>query len=68
MERAEESSPLNDIGTTFSDHDRVLGALRRGVRRALWRHKQLGQSIVVWRDGGVVEIPANEIEVEAPEE
>jgi hypothetical protein len=63
-----EETEVRDVRALFRDHDRVLGALRRGVRRALWRHKQLGQSIVVWRDGRVVEIPANEIEVEAPEE
>ena len=64
----ESSAQVKDIRSLFRDHDRVLDALTRGVRRALWRHKQLGQSIVVWRDGRVVEIPANEIEVEAPEE
>ncbi len=48
----------------FSDRERVETALHRGVRTALWRHKQLGQPIVVWRDGKVVWIPAAEIEVE----
>jgi hypothetical protein len=65
MEQTEE---VKDIGVLFRDRERVLAAMRRGVQRALWRHKQLGQSIVVWRDGRVVTIPANEIEVEAPEE
>lgn len=65
MEQTEE---VNDIGALFRDRERVLAAMRRGVQRALWRHKQLGQSIVVWRDGRVVTIPANEIQVEAPEE
>ncbi|MBI2298026.1 MAG: hypothetical protein HYU66_03585 [Armatimonadetes bacterium] len=41
-------------------------AARRGVRKALLRHKLLGEPIVVWRDGKVVTIPAEEIEV--PEE
>jgi hypothetical protein len=38
-------------------------AAREGVRQALLRHKRLGESIVVWRDGKVVEIPAEEIQV-----
>ena len=39
-------------------------AAREGVRQALLRHKRLGESIVVCRDGKVVEIPAEEIQVE----
>jgi len=39
-------------------------AAREGVRQALLRHKRLGESIVVWRDGKVVEIPAEEIQVD----
>lgn len=37
--------------------------VRRGVSIALDRHKKLGQSIVIWKDGKVVEIPAEEIVV-----
>ena len=36
-------------------------AMQRGVRHALWVHKRLGHSIVIWRDGQVVWIPAEEI-------
>ena len=38
-------------------------ALRRAVREALLRHKKLGESIVVWRDGKVVIVPPDEIQV-----
>lgn len=38
-------------------------ALRRAVREALLRHKKLGNSIAVWRDGRVVIIPPEEIRV-----
>ena len=34
-----------------------------GVQRALAEHKRLGQSIVVERDGQIVEIPPEEIVV-----
>jgi hypothetical protein len=47
----------------------VEAAMRRGVRDALLRHKLLGESIAVSRDGKVVIVPADEIVVpELPEE
>ena len=38
--------------------------LRRAVQQALWRHKQLGQSVAAWQDGKVVIVPPEEIPVE----
>jgi hypothetical protein len=38
-------------------------AVAEGVRDALVRHKLRGESIVAWKDGRVVEIPAEEIVV-----
>jgi hypothetical protein len=48
----------------FSDFDRktYLG-IRRGVAKALAEHKRLGQSIVVSREGEIVWIPPEEIQV-----
>jgi hypothetical protein len=47
----------------------VEAAMKRGVRDALLRHKLLGESIAVWRDGKVVIVPAEEIVVpELPDE
>jgi hypothetical protein len=43
--------------------DDVTDALARATRDAVERHKRLGQSICVWQDGRVVEIPASEIRV-----
>ena len=43
--------------------EEVIEAMRLAVREALARHKALGQSIVVWRDGRVVVVPPEEIEV-----
>ena len=43
--------------------ENLLDAVNRGVRAALKRHKELGQSIVVWRDGQVVTLKPEEIEV-----
>ena len=47
-----------------ADERAIERAAQEGVRRALLRHKRLGESIVVWRGGKVVEIPAEEIQVE----
>ncbi len=35
--------------------------MQRAVRDAVLRHKKLGESIAVWRDGRVVIIPPEEI-------
>ena len=42
---------------------RIRRALGAGVRRALLRHKRLGESIAVWRDGKVVIVPPEQINI-----
>jgi hypothetical protein len=42
--------------------------MRRAVREAIRRHKHAGNPIATWRDGAVVWIPPEEIEVEREEE
>lgn len=37
---------------------------RHAVREAMLRHKKLGQSVAVWRDGKVVILSAEEIPVD----
>ena len=39
----------------------VLKAFKAGVEAALAEHKRHDQSVVVWRDGKVVEVPPEEI-------
>ncbi len=56
----------NDVAARFADDQAVEAALNRGVREALLRHKRLGESIAVWRDGGVVIVPPEEIVVDEP--
>ncbi len=46
----------------------IEAALRRATRDALLAHKRAGVPIAVWRDGKVVTIPAEEIEIPPPEE
>jgi hypothetical protein len=43
--------------------DEIFEAACRGVSEAIARHKALGQSIVVWRDGKIVTLQPEEIEV-----
>jgi len=38
-------------------------AFKKGVSKAIADHKKTGDPIVIWRDGKVVKIPANQIEV-----
>lgn len=54
----------NDVAARFADDVGVESALNRGVREALLRHKRLGESIAVWRDGQVVIVPPEEIVVD----
>jgi len=37
--------------------------VRLGVAHALAEHKRMGQSIVVWRNGKIVTIPAKNIKI-----
>ena len=50
-----------DIGAAFDEGSPIDAAIDEGIREAIRRHRLLGQSIVVWRDGKVVKIPADEI-------
>jgi hypothetical protein len=42
---------------------RAEKALRKAVADAIADHKRSGNSIVIWRDGKVVKIPADQIEI-----
>lgn len=48
------------MGVPASEMEAVL---REAVREARRRHKALGESVVVWRDGKVVVVTTEEIEV-----
>ena len=52
----------------WEDGRAIDRALREAVREALLRHKKLGESIVIWKDGKVVWVPPEEIEVADLEE
>jgi hypothetical protein len=41
----------------------LLDAVNRAVHAALKRHKELSQSVVIWRNGKIVTLKPEEIEV-----
>ncbi|MFW6012415.1 MAG: hypothetical protein ACOC92_01755 [bacterium] len=63
-----ESRRPRDIEKILTETDLADRAVRKAVRGAILRHKLLGNPIAVSRDGKVVWIPPEEIEVPPPEE
>ena len=46
---------------------RAEEAMRKAVANVIADHKRTGDPIVIWRDGKVVKIPADQIELHEPE-
>lgn len=61
VQKAEQTLPGASVPEFNADE--VVEAINLAAREAVARHKALGQSIVVWRDGKVVVVPAEEIEL-----
>jgi hypothetical protein len=57
-----------EIVAMFRHPDAIRKAMERGIRRAVWEHKQLGNPICVWRDGKVVWLQPHEIDIEPPDD
>lgn len=51
------------IDEALADGDRITRALQAGVREALKRHKQAGNPIVVMKDGQMVLLKPEDIQV-----
>lgn len=45
----------------LADHEEMDRSIQDTVQEALRRHKEMGNSIAVWRDGRVIIVPAEEI-------
>lgn len=58
-DKPDARSPIDRV----QDLDLVQRALARAVRQALIRHKQAGNPICVWRDGQVVWIAPEDIQI-----
>ena len=61
VQKAEQQLPR--APTPKFNGDEVIEAMQLAVSEAIARHKALGQSIVIWRDGKVVVVPPEEIEI-----
>lgn len=48
------------------DPESVRASISSAIREARLRHKLLGQPVVEWRDGQIVLVPAEEIEIVEP--
>jgi hypothetical protein len=57
------SGEEKDVRSIMLDTNLVEQALYKAEVQAMIRHKRLGNPIVVWRDGKVVWIPAEEIKI-----
>ena len=51
------------ISEAFADPAKITRALAQGVRDALLKHKQTGNPVVVWRDGKIVWLKPEDIQV-----
>lgn len=51
------------IEEALADRDKLTEALATGVREALRKHKQANNPVVVWRDGKMVWIKPEEIQI-----
>ena len=63
MKEEKLDKKLSDKAMAF----RAEEALKKAVARPIADHKRTGDPIVIWRDGKVVKIPANQIEIREPE-
>ena len=57
------SSQSETQRSIFDDEEEVLRRFQVAVREALLDHKRAGNSVAVWRDGKVVIVPPEEINV-----
>ena len=59
---AEEPRAVTEAEVPWTVQD-IVDAVNRAVTKAMRRHKERGESIVIWRDGRIVTLTADEIEI-----
>lgn len=52
-----------EFAAIFTDTERLTEILQAGIFAELLKHKKMGNSVCVWRDGKVVWIPPEQIPV-----
>jgi hypothetical protein len=55
--------PKRDPGEVLADGEALDRAIVAAHRRVIIRHRQLGIPLVFWRDGRVVEVSADSVEL-----
>jgi len=58
-----EETAKKDIGKLLDDREGMDRALARAVRQAVLQHKRAGNPVAIWRDGKVVWVNPDEIEL-----
>ena len=53
-----------DLSELLKDNEKFMKAVNQAVQNTLRVHKLLGQPVVVWKDGQVVWVPPEEIELQ----
>lgn len=56
-----------EIARLARDGDAIDRALVAAYRRTVLRHRQVGAPLVIWREGKVVEVSADSVELPAVE-
>ena len=64
MPESSDKTETRDIETLIRDDALIDGAIEKGVREALREHKLFGNPIAVVRDGRLILIPPEEIDVD----
>ncbi|MEK7215593.1 MAG: hypothetical protein AAB289_08370 [Chloroflexota bacterium] len=57
-----------EIGRIIRDGTAIDRAMVRAHRAVILRHRQLGQPLVIWRDGQVVEVSPFDVELPVVDE
>ncbi len=58
-----DASPVEDFDSDEGLHCQLIDAARKAVRAALREHKLMGNSIAVWRNGRVLLLSPEQIDV-----
>ncbi|MGH7391737.1 MAG: hypothetical protein ACREM3_20120 [Candidatus Rokuibacteriota bacterium] len=60
--------PSHEIERIIRDGAAIDRAIVAARRKVILRHRQLGVPLVIWRDGRVVEVPPESVELPVYEE
>jgi len=64
MKKDKENKEIN-ISKIFQDQNRVVNAIEMGINTALLKHKQAGNPICEWKNGKVVWVAPEKIQIKS---